>query len=124
MAGGTACQFVHRPDVVLGHKFFSDLVLICGRFPLHVENLVLGSNIFCRVAMAIDTPLHVERRSLENQRHLIHGAVAGGAADALIDVNAVVEINVVGQAVHSHPLDGLIGAETFADRLQIGRIIK
>ena len=74
--------------------------------------------------MAIDTPLHVERRSLENQRHLIHGAVAGGAADALIDVNAVVEINVVGQAVHSHPLDGLIGAETFADRLQIGRIIK
>jgi hypothetical protein len=55
---------------------------------------------------------------------LIHGTVARGAAYALVDVNAVVEINVVGQTVHSHPLDGLIGAEAFADRLKIRRIIK
>jgi len=50
--------------------------------------------------------------------------VARGTSDALSYVNAVIEINVIGQAVYADPLDGVIGAVAFADRLQVTRSVK
>lgn len=54
--------------------------------------------------MALKTPLHLQRRRLINDRHLRHVAVTGRAAYALLDVNAVIEIDVIRQIVNPHPL--------------------
>jgi hypothetical protein len=50
--------------------------------------------------------------------------VTGGTANALVNVNAVIEIDVIGQAVHALPLDGLIGTVTFANGLEITDVIE
>src|SRR5579863_4311452 len=68
--------------------------------------------------MAVDAPLHVERIYLVHERHRVHPAVARRAADTLVYVNTVVEVNEVGQVVNARPLDRLARAEAFAHRLQ------
>ncbi len=50
---------------------------------------------------------------------MVNAPVAAFAADALVHVNAVVEINVVGHAMDAVPDQWLPGAKTLADRLQI-----
>ena len=44
--------------------------------------------------------------------------MASRAADALVDVNAVIEIDEARQIMHSRPLQRFSGAETFTHRLQ------
>ena len=66
--------------------------------------------------MAVQTPLHQQRRSLKNQRHLVNGAVARATTNAFVDVNAVIEINEVGKTMDLYPLDRPIGAIALADR--------
>src|SRR5437016_8218443 len=41
-----------------------------------------------------------------------------GAPDAFLNVNAVVEVNEIGQIVDLHPGDGLAGAPAFAHGLE------
>jgi len=74
--------------------------------------------------MAFETPFHLKRGHLPYQRHLIDSAVAGRAAHSFVDVNAVIEIDEVGQIVHALPDDRLTGAPAFADRLQIRAVCK
>ena len=57
-----------------------------------------------------------------HQRHLVDRPVAGGAADALVHVNAVIEIHEVGQIVDARPLERLAGAEALPHRLQHRRV--
>src|SRR5438034_3905339 len=71
--------------------------------------------------MALDAPLHLQRGVIEHQRHAINRAVTGIAADALIYMNAVVEINKVGQIVHPIPDQRLARPEALAHRLEQGR---
>jgi len=92
--------------------------------PVHIENLILGTQHFFWFAMAIDAPGHQQRIGLEDQRHLIDLPVAGGTANTLIDMNAVIEIDEISEAVHFHPLDGLIGAVAHAHRLEISDVIE
>jgi len=80
----------------------------------HVENLIAGSQIFCRIAMAIQTPLHLQRGVIEHERHTVDRAMAGIAADALVDVYAVIEINEIGQIVSPRPYQRFASAKTFA----------
>ena len=68
--------------------------------------------------MAIETPLHLQRRGLVHQRHLVDRAVTGITADAFIDVNAVIEINEIRNLVHARPLDRPAAAETLAHGLE------
>ncbi len=68
--------------------------------------------------MAIEAPSHGQRRARAHQRHLTHGAVAGGAAYALGDVNRMIEIDVIGQPVHLVPANGLVVGEAAAHPLQ------
>jgi len=56
--------------------------------------------------MALETPLHLKRCLLPHERHLVHLAVAGGAADAFIHVNAMIEINVLWQSVTRSHFNG------------------
>lgn len=57
--------------------------------------------------MAIDAPTHVKRVLLPGDRHLIDGAMAGGAADAFRHVDAVVEENEVRSLIDAFPVQRL-----------------
>jgi len=74
--------------------------------------------------MAIEAPLHQKRVRLEHQRHLIDRAVTRRAANALADVNAVVEIRKIAEAMDLHPLDRFTGSIALAHRLQITDVIE
>src|SRR5229473_1478462 len=50
--------------------------------------------------------------------------MAGRATHALADMNAVIEIYEISQAVNFDPLDVFVAAIAFADRLKVGRIIE
>src|SRR5262249_49814982 len=71
-----------------------------------------------RRAVAVKAPLHVQRRVLPCQRHFIHRPVTGGAADALLDVDAVIEVDEICQVVNAVPANRLTGAVTFAYRFE------
>src|SRR6266480_2879015 len=86
----------------------------CRSLPVHIENLIFGAENLLRVAMALHAPLHQQRVGLEHQRHLVDLSVARRAAHALVDMNAVIEIDEIGQAVNFDPLDGFIAAITLA----------
>ena len=49
-------------------------------------------------------------------------AMTGGAADAFRDVNAVVEVNVIGKDMNSLPVNRLVGGEAFSNRRKHRRI--
>src|SRR4029077_17817040 len=49
--------------------------------------------------------------------------MARGAANALSNVNAVIEIHVVRQIVNANPADGCVGAKTLAHRFEHRRTV-
>ena len=75
---------------------------------MQIVNLILRPDIPLRGPVAFEAPFHIERLSAASERHLIERAVAGGAADSFRDVDAVVEINEVGQIVDPVPFDWLV----------------
>ena len=117
-------QLGRRTNLVFYRQLFTDFGLIRWRLPVHIENLIVWPQYVLRIAMAVQAPRHLQRRRLKHQRHLIHLPVARRTAHTLGHVNAVIEINVVGQAVYTDPLNGLIGAITLSDRLQVARAVK
>jgi hypothetical protein len=113
MTRRTICHLSRRANVAFRCKFFALLRLIRRRFPIHIKNLIQRPECLRGITVAIEAPLHQQGRRLEYERHLIDLAVTRRAAHAFVDVNAVIEIDKIGQSVHFHPLDGLIGAITF-----------
>jgi hypothetical protein len=85
---------------------------------MHGENLVVRTNKSSRIAMTFQTPLHGQSVFPPRQRHLVDRAMAGYAANAFVEMNAVVEVNIVWQVVHPYPRDGRIVPETISNRLQ------
>jgi len=69
--------------------------------------------------MTLQTPFHIQRCELISERHQIDTSVTSRAADALVHVDAVVEVNEVGQIMHSSPLDWFAGAPALANWLEI-----
>jgi len=120
----TVGQFSCRSQLIHSRKFLPQLFLICGSFPVHIENLILRPQIRLRIPVALQAEIHVQRRGLEHQRHLIDWPVAGRAANSLIYMNAVIEINVVGQPVHFHPVNRFIRAVALANYFQVPHIIE
>ena len=84
----------------------------------HIEHLIARPQILLRRAMAFQAPLHLQRSIVVHQRHAVDRPVAGVAAHALVDVNAVIEINEIRQIVDPGPHQRLAAAETLAHRLQ------
>src|SRR5206468_473258 len=72
--------------------------------------------------VAVDAPFHLQRRLLPHQGHPIDLAMARRAADALVNVDAMVEIDEVRQIVNPSPLNGAVGTEALAHRLQEGTV--
>lgn len=93
-----------------------------GRFIAHGGDELAGTEILFGIAVAIEAPAHLQAGLLIHQRHGVDAAMAGFAADALFDVDAVVEINVIGQVVHLSPADGFVSAVAFADGLEGGTV--
>ena len=75
----------------------SDRIRAARRLVAHIEHLIARAQVVLRSAVAAEAPLHLQRFLLIHQRHRVDRAVAGVAADALGDVDAVIEINEVGK---------------------------
>ena len=83
MARRAAGQLTDARDVVFLHQPLAETGIVGRPLPGHVEDLVARPDVFRRVAMAVEAPLHLQRRLLIHQRHLVDPAVARRAADAL-----------------------------------------
>ena len=84
----------------------------------HCGDELARPDILFGVAVTVEAPLHLQRVLLPGERHLVHSAMATLAADALVDVNAVIEIDEIRQIVDARPPDRFAGAETGAHRFQ------
>ena len=62
----------------------------------------------CGVAVAFQTPVHLQRFSFRDKGHLIDSSMTGFTTNALFHMNGVVEIDKVGQIMNSNPLKGLV----------------
>lgn len=64
--------------------------------------------------MALQAPLHLQRRFLPHKRHVVDPPMAGDTANALLDVDAVIKVDKVRQVVDARPHDRSIAAEAGA----------
>jgi hypothetical protein len=88
------------------------------RTPGHVGHLPHGAEVLLRGAVTVEAPPHVERLGLLHRGHLIDAAVAGDAADALVHVDGVVEVDEVGDIVDLRPDDRRALDEAPAERFE------
>ena len=72
--------------------------------------------------MTIQTPSHVQVGLLHCHRHFIHPPVTVGASHPFAHMDAVIEINKIGQIVHTGPLQRLALPITRPDRVEHGRV--
>src|SRR3954465_15000486 len=94
---------------VFGKERATSLCLALWFRPLHVEDLVFRSQVLLRRFMTIQAPAHIERVRFPGERHFIDSAVAGGATDALLHVNAVVEEHKIRHLIDPLPDQRLPG---------------
>src|SRR5690242_6543662 len=106
VTGRAACQLGRSPNLSLPGKFLPNFFLVGRSLPVHVVDVfeILSQHRF-RIPMTVETPLHQQRVSLKDERHLIHGPVTGAASHAFVYVDAVVEIDKIRQPVDFYPLD-------------------
>src|SRR4029079_13747499 len=122
MARRAAGQLAGVRDLVFLDEPLTDPGIVGGALVRHVEDLVARADVFRRVAVAIQAPPHHQRVLLVHQRHAVDAPVARGAADALGDVDAVVEVDEVRQVVHAGPFERPVLAEAGAHRLEDRRV--
>lgn len=79
--------------------------------PIHTEDEFAWPDESFRSAMALQAPLHLQGLRLRHQRHAVHAAMTGDAANALMQVNTVVEVDKIWQIVHACPDQRLPGAK-------------
>src|SRR4051794_28825151 len=97
-------------------------VRLRGLLVVDPEHGVTGADIPLGIAMTVETPRHLQRVLLPHERHAIDLAMAGGAPHALGDVDAVIEVDEVGQIVNAGPVKRPVRVEAGADRLEEWRI--
>ena len=78
--------------------------MVWRRLPGHIEDFIAGPDLVFGLAMAFQAPLHIEGIFLPHKGHLINGAVATLAAYSLVYMNAVIEVDEIGQIVDPGPL--------------------
>lgn len=87
---------------------------------MQIKDLVSRPHVSGRLAVTVETPFHRQAGFAPRQRHLIHLAMTGHATDPLVDVNAVVEVNEVRQAIDADPRNRFVlakaGAHGFKNR--------
>ena len=94
-------------------------LVVARRGPVHFEYLALRSDKHLGLPVTLQTPLHLKRSRLICQGHQVESPVTGRAADPLVNVNAMVEINKVGQVVNTCPFERLAVAPALTHRFQV-----
>ena len=90
--------------------------------PVGVVDRLRRSQVGGGIAMAVEAEPHRQGPRLLAQRHVLHGAVAALAADALGDVDLVIEVDIVGKIGDAMPGDRGVVREAFAHRCQHGGV--
>ena len=124
VAGTAIRQAAAGVDVVSPDECGAFGLLIYGRLPGHVENLVPGPDEFLRIAVTVETPFHVKGVRSPGDRHLIDPPVASGATDSFRHMHAVIEIDVVRQIVNPVPLERRVRGEAFPHRCEQRHVAK
>src|SRR5207237_8037690 len=75
------------------------LLFHIARFPIEIENLIVGPKKILGVPMAIEAPGHAMRLGQIDRRHMVDGAVATETTNAAIHVCRMIVINVIDGAV-------------------------
>ncbi len=95
MASGTTGQGARVLDLVFRHQTAADRFLVAGGLVAHGGDVLARPEDPLGVTVAVEAPIHLQRVFLPCERHPIHPAMATLAADTLIDVNAVIEIDEI-----------------------------
>src|SRR3984957_21230918 len=90
VARRTVCELLH---FIFGDQPVAQSLLVRGRLVERVEHLGFRPQVFFRRVVAFETPAHVETLFAPGNVHLRDGTVAGGAANSLRDMYAVIEIH-------------------------------
>jgi hypothetical protein len=69
--------------------------------------------------VTVQTPFHLQRRSLVNDRHLVDTAMTRRAPDAFVHVNRVIEVRKIRQVVNANPSQWLVFFQAVTHRLEI-----
>jgi len=110
-------------DMVLFHESASHSRVIL-RFPMQVEHLFTRPHETLRFTVTIKAELHVQALRLPHKGHLVYLAVAAHAANSLTHMNAMIEIDEVGDVMNAVPVEGLAGFEALPDGFEYGAVLK
>src|SRR5579884_4219100 len=111
-----ACVAVLKlANVVLLDQLPAQRQLVLRRLIAHDENIFARPDVALRVAMAVEAPGHHQRLTPRRERHLVHASVTGLAADPLVDVDAVIEVDEIGHEVDPRPLNRNVRRIAIAD---------
>ena len=90
--------------------------------PRRIKYFGLGAQKLLWVTVTIQTPTHIQRLRLVDNRHGSEIAVARRATYTLGYVDAVIEINKLGQVVNLVPLHGYIRLIAATDEFELGAL--
>ena len=90
--------------------------------PRRIIYFGLGAQKLLRIAVTIETPAHVQRLRLVDNRHGGEIAVARRATYTLGYVDAVIEVDKLGHVVNLVPLHCYIRRITVADEFELGAL--
>jgi hypothetical protein len=93
----------------------TELLLVCGTDIVHLVDLVAWPNIVLRVTVTVEAVTHEECLGLPDHWHLIYTPVAFRATNPLVDVNRVIEIDKIRDAIHLLPKDGFAAGITLTN---------
>ena len=108
----TIRELLRRVNFVRLPQLLSQCALIRRWRRMHRKNLIARSKVGSRIPVALEARVHRPCTGRDHYGQLIHLAMTGDATDALMDMDAVIEINVVRQIMDADPLDGFVFAET------------
>jgi hypothetical protein len=120
MTHGTIVQPL---NVVFLYELLPQSQLIDGWNPLVVENLFARTHEPLRFSMALKAPLHLECLLFPHKRHLVDPPMTRVATYPFFDVDAVVEVDEIGEIVQTVPLDRFAGTIAFSHRFQHGAVL-
>src|SRR5947209_6168157 len=96
-------------QMFLGDDLTPDLSRIAIGNPVELRHQLRWTNVWRRIAVALQTKRHVERLLLMHFDHLIDASVAAHAANSRGDVSLMIEKYEVWKLVNLDPRDRLPG---------------
>ena len=103
---------MHRFHFVFRHELGAQLGLVRRRLIKRIKKVFTRPDVALRMTMTVETPSHIKSVGPPGNRHLADRTVACGAADAFLQVNAVVEIDKLRERIHSSPFERPVRLKT------------